>query len=108
MPQPPPTTGGRPRQTTATLHLTRKDVDFALGLGKGIIDVDVDMEWVPPGSMPEATAFLDTALPVRAGTSTESVETAETTNKVGAALQAAAEGPDGIRDAVKAGQATGV
>ncbi|KAH6909596.1 ptenb protein [Coprinopsis sp. MPI-PUGE-AT-0042] len=100
MPQPPPTTEGRPRQTTATLHLTRKDIDFALGLGKGIIDVDVNMEW--------PTAFLDAALPVRAGTSAESVETAVTTNKLGAALQAASEGTDGIRDAVKAGQATGV
>ena len=109
MPQPPPSTHGRPRRTTATLHLTRKDIDFALGLGKGIVDVEVEMEWVAPGDpLAEVTADLDAALPVRAGASVDSVETAEATNKLGATLQAAAEGTDGLRDAVKVGQATGI
>ena len=37
-----------PRQTgreTATLKLTRQEVDFALGVGSHIVDVEVNLEW---------------------------------------------------------------
>lgn len=30
-----------------TLHLTRKELDFPVGVGANLIDVDVSMEWCP-------------------------------------------------------------
>jgi len=34
--------------TKTTFLLTRKDLDFPLGLGSAIIDVEIEMEWVVP------------------------------------------------------------
>ncbi|KIM42319.1 hypothetical protein M413DRAFT_27108 [Hebeloma cylindrosporum] len=49
MPQPPPSPGSPPSTTTkTTLLLTRKELDFPLGLGSAIIDVEIEMEWVVP------------------------------------------------------------
>jgi phosphatidylinositol-3,4,5-trisphosphate 3-phosphatase/dual-specificity protein phosphatase PTEN len=37
--------------TKTTFLLTRKDLDFPLGLGSAIIDVEMEMEWlVPPAA----------------------------------------------------------
>jgi len=53
MSQPPPSPGLSPPSTTSTptqttFLLTRKDLDFPLGLGSAIIDVEIEMEWVVP------------------------------------------------------------
>lgn len=53
MPQPPPSPGPLPSSSTTapiktTFLLTRKDLDFPLGLGSAIIDVEIAMEWVVP------------------------------------------------------------
>lgn len=50
MPQPPPSPGPPPSSTPTrtTFLLTRKDLDFPLGLGSAIIDVEIEMEWVVP------------------------------------------------------------
>jgi len=53
MPQPPHSRGLSPPSTTSTptkttFLLTRKDLDFPLGLGSAIIDVEIEMEWVVP------------------------------------------------------------
>ncbi|GJJ07172.1 hypothetical protein Clacol_001372 [Clathrus columnatus] len=44
MPQPPPSEG-----SASPVHwlLTRKDVDFPLGIGASIVDIDLEMSWVP-------------------------------------------------------------
>ncbi|KAJ3517517.1 hypothetical protein NLJ89_g463 [Agrocybe chaxingu] len=48
MHQPPPTASTTPSSESlkSTLRLTRKELDFPLGLGSSIIDVDIEMEWV--------------------------------------------------------------
>jgi len=55
MPQPPPSCGLSPPSTMSTptkttFLLTRKDLDFPLGLGSAIIDVEIELEWVPPAA----------------------------------------------------------
>ena len=50
MSPPPSSTSSSPSKTKATFHLTRKDLDFPLGLGTAIVDVNSDMEWVEPPS----------------------------------------------------------
>ncbi|OCH93345.1 phosphatases II [Obba rivulosa] len=40
---PHPRTAGQ----TATLHLSKAEIDFPLGIGSGIIEVEVSMEWLP-------------------------------------------------------------
>ncbi|KAJ6499724.1 phosphatases II [Mycena vitilis] len=44
MPQPPPT--GTSPQAPAKFTLTRKEVDFPLGVGSALIDVEIEMEWL--------------------------------------------------------------
>ncbi|KAF8507851.1 hypothetical protein BU17DRAFT_78047 [Hysterangium stoloniferum] len=46
MPQPPPS---RTENAGASVHwrLGRRDVDFPLGIGTWIVDIDVEMAWVP-------------------------------------------------------------
>ncbi|KAL0069598.1 Telomerase protein component 1 [Marasmius tenuissimus] len=44
MPQPPPT-NGHPSEPT-TIKLTRKELDFPLGVGSSIVDVEITLEWV--------------------------------------------------------------
>ncbi|KAL1739279.1 hypothetical protein HDZ31DRAFT_69101 [Schizophyllum fasciatum] len=50
MPQPPPGAGTAPDATPSktTLHLTRKEIDFPIGIGEHLVDVDIDMEWLRP------------------------------------------------------------
>jgi len=50
MPQPPPSPSPPPAAPPikTTFLLTRKDLDFPLGLGSAIIDVELEMEWVVP------------------------------------------------------------
>lgn len=45
MPQPPPSA----ETPTTPVHwlLSRKDVDFPIGFGAWIVDIDVEMSWVP-------------------------------------------------------------
>ncbi|TFK20642.1 hypothetical protein FA15DRAFT_646688 [Coprinopsis marcescibilis] len=113
MPQPPPTSTSATTQNadkstlSTTFHLNRKDLDFALGLGSSIIDVDVDMEWVVPGTNLEGGigGQLDASLPVQAGDRADSVEDR---GIVASALQAATQGGQGVRDALRVGQASGV
>ncbi|KAL0578887.1 Telomerase protein component 1 [Marasmius crinis-equi] len=45
MPQPPPSNGNTPPEPTK-LKLTRKDIDFPLGVGSSIIDVEISLEWL--------------------------------------------------------------
>lgn len=49
MPQPPPSsdsTQPQPSSTTSKLVLTRKELDFPLGVGSYIIDVEITLEWL--------------------------------------------------------------
>ncbi|KAI0646393.1 phosphatases II [Trametes meyenii] len=68
----------------ATLVLTRKEVDFPVGIGSSILDVGVSMEWCS-----EAADVVSP--PARQG-SAESVEGQGEPTSVAAALQAAASG----------------
>ncbi|TRM68147.1 hypothetical protein BD626DRAFT_424809 [Schizophyllum amplum] len=50
MPQPPPGVGS-PKDITpsrTTMHLTRKELDFPIGIGEHVLDVEIDMEWLRP------------------------------------------------------------
>jgi phosphatidylinositol-3,4,5-trisphosphate 3-phosphatase and dual-specificity protein phosphatase PTEN len=48
MTHPPPGngSGNGNGNNKATFHLTRKDMDFPLGVGSLIVDMDVSLEWV--------------------------------------------------------------
>jgi phosphatidylinositol-3,4,5-trisphosphate 3-phosphatase and dual-specificity protein phosphatase PTEN len=53
--------------TPVTFHLTRKEIDFPLGIGSNIIDVEVTMKWcaesadvLSPPSRQESTKSGDT------------------------------------------------
>lgn len=45
MPQPPPTSASQQSHTTHFV-LARKELDFALGAGASIIDVDIALDWI--------------------------------------------------------------
>ena len=49
MSQPPPGTSDDIPQS-AHIHLSHKDVDFPLGIGAWIVDIDIEMGWVAVGS----------------------------------------------------------
>jgi hypothetical protein len=49
MPQPPPTTLSEVPPLTQW-KLTRKELDFPIGIGSWIIDVDIQMTWLPLGT----------------------------------------------------------
>jgi phosphatidylinositol-3,4,5-trisphosphate 3-phosphatase/dual-specificity protein phosphatase PTEN len=112
MPQPPPssttTDSASSRKHTATLHLTRKDLDFPLGLGTAIVDVDIDMEWVPS----TVSGGLDARAAKIASTSSNSIDSsgAGIGTKIGQAFAGGlgANAGVGLREAVEVGQATGV
>jgi phosphatidylinositol-3,4,5-trisphosphate 3-phosphatase and dual-specificity protein phosphatase PTEN len=59
MPQPLPRTADDVPQS-AHLRLSRKDVDFPLGLGSWIVDIDIEMAWVAVGG--EGEALLQSGL----------------------------------------------
>jgi len=46
MPQPPPQTAS---EVPAPIHfkLTRKEIDFPVGIGSWIVDLDIEMQWLP-------------------------------------------------------------
>ncbi|KAK0210590.1 hypothetical protein DFS33DRAFT_1294191 [Desarmillaria ectypa] len=46
MPPPPSTSNARDVPTALTFRLTRKDLDFPLGIGSSILDVEVALEWL--------------------------------------------------------------
>lgn len=47
MPQPPPSKSVETLTTPVHWLLSRKDVDFPVGFGAWIVDVDVEMSWIP-------------------------------------------------------------
>jgi len=47
----------QPKETTK-LVLTRKEIDFALGVGSAIVDVEISMEWLKETDT-EEVALLD-------------------------------------------------
>lgn len=75
----------RVTEQPATLVLLRKELDFPLGIGSGIVDVEVTMEWCseaadvgsPPSreDSPEPAGFAATLQAVAAGDVSEAVET---------------------------------
>ncbi|KAJ7151115.1 phosphatases II [Mycena filopes] len=92
MPQPPPTNGGTPPPATK-FTLTRKEVDFPLGVGSALVDVEIEMEWLrgadsegvqPParqtsadseeGAMGEPAGIAATIEAVTAGNIADAVE----------------------------------
>ncbi|KAK0503091.1 hypothetical protein EDD18DRAFT_1136342 [Armillaria luteobubalina] len=46
MPPPPSTSDSRDAPTVSTFRLARKDLDFPLGIGSSILDVEVALEWL--------------------------------------------------------------
>ncbi|KII91188.1 hypothetical protein PLICRDRAFT_156068 [Plicaturopsis crispa FD-325 SS-3] len=97
MPHPPPES---PSSTPTKLQLTRKDVDFPIGLGSGIIDIEIAMEWCP-----EANAVQP---PARQSSEELNVEgSAEPGGGLAATLQAVAAGAgtETVGDAVHTKQA---
>jgi len=66
-----------PSSTTTLLTLTRKEIDFPIGIGHEIIDVNVSLEW-----MPESDTVTDAVLQPAVIQSVEAqrVEDAKTEN----------------------------
>lgn len=105
MPQPPPTaspdsatptTQSTTSPTKTTFTLTRKDVDFPLGLGSSIIDVDIEMEWVRPTSGSGAQTSVEPPVCAHTGDLKTGVDVdPEGNNAVSAILQAVVAGADG-------------
>jgi len=60
MPQPPPQTAA---EVPAPIHLklTRKEIDFPLGIGSWIVDLDIEMQWLPLNSKVSPPARQTTA-----------------------------------------------
>jgi phosphatidylinositol-3,4,5-trisphosphate 3-phosphatase/dual-specificity protein phosphatase PTEN len=46
MPHPPPTVQDAHGAMAQTIRFSRKEVDFSIGLGAGIVDVEISLEWV--------------------------------------------------------------
>jgi len=95
-----------PRTTKTTFHLTRKELDFPVGIGSAILDVDVEMEWIVP------SAGDTTEPPVRARTEDSQIGTESEPAQTGllaAAVQTAVGGGNeevgsGLREAVETQQ----
>ncbi|KDR72555.1 hypothetical protein GALMADRAFT_252686 [Galerina marginata CBS 339.88] len=146
MPQPPPSISSpsssnpsspspnSPSSLKSTFLLTRKDLDFPLGIGSGIIDVEIEMEWVTspspagsptfvssplsrsttqvPAAASAALSELEPPLRARTGDSQSSAEPEQ--SGLGAAVQVVLGGGEGegegvgegvsLRQAVEAGQ----
>jgi len=138
MPQPPPTSAFSatsptgPTTLKSTVTLMRKDIDFPLGIGSDIIDVEIEMEWVVPPPAPanaDAPSATDPSAakvpidgeivepPLRARTEDSKIGTEPDPDPTGiaAAVQAAVSGgargedveglgPVGLREAVEVKQ----
>lgn len=87
MPQPPPASPASTSETKTTFVLTRKEVDFLIGLGQGFVDVAITLEWVTP-----ADTDAGQEAPPRAPTG-ESLD-ADLGGGVAAAVQAVVAGGD--------------
>lgn len=89
-----------PRQTgqqTATLRLTRQEVDFALGIGSNIVDLEVNLEW--------CSESADVMSPPERQTSIESREGKGEPAGIAATLEAVAAGNvSGIVEAKQAAE----
>ncbi|KAF9068857.1 hypothetical protein BDP27DRAFT_1383426 [Rhodocollybia butyracea] len=100
MPQPPPSLGGsqsQPSSLTTKLTLKRKEIDFALGVGGSIIDVEISLEWLKESEIEavQPPARMDTSEEATIGDSAEPAGLA-------AALEAVAAG--NVVEAVEAKQ----
>jgi phosphatidylinositol-3,4,5-trisphosphate 3-phosphatase/dual-specificity protein phosphatase PTEN len=110
--------GGATPAPKSTFTLTRKEIDFPIGLGSAIVDFAIDMEWVPATSPAVAQSAGSSTLahgepkaPVHAGT-TDSDEPGQTglaaavQAVVGGGRKSAVEGMGqvGLREAVEAKQ----
>lgn len=80
----------------STLTLTRKEIDFPIGLGSAIVDFSIDMEWIARTSSAFGQAagvgdraHIEPSAPVHAG-STDSEEPGQT--GISAAVQAVVGG----------------
>ncbi|KAJ7145364.1 phosphatases II [Mycena crocata] len=98
MPQPPPTGSEQPQRTTFTL--TRKEVDFPLGVGSALLDVAIEMEWLQ-------TTDGEAVQPPARQTSADSEKegTAEPAPGGIAATVEAAVGGGNLKDIIEAKQA---
>lgn len=105
MPQPPPSTstGGQPSPTI--FKLEHKDIDFAIGIGGDILDVEVTMEWIPsPGGLGDGSEAAQPPSRVGSGEEIEATAGAGAGVAAAAALHAAGKGVD-IGEVVEATQA---
>lgn len=115
MPHPIPSSGpaaatGEPSSQTTHFKLTRKEIDFAVGVGTHIVDVDVELQWVTPN---EPAAVLEppqltTSPSPEASTPLDVVDgegSGVTGNTAIVALQALVGGSD-VKEAVEAAKAT--
>lgn len=116
MPQPPPfpspafSAPSPSPSSSQTMHLvlTRKELDFPLGAGSALIDVDVTLEWVAPGlgkprelQPPKAQTSQDSSQ----GVGGEPDTSVGPTGVIAAGLQAAVSNATG-REAVEVVQAS--
>ncbi|KAJ7787158.1 phosphatases II [Mycena olivaceomarginata] len=95
MPQPPPN-GSTPQQPPTKFTLKRKEVDFPLGVGSALIDVEMEMEWL-------RTTDSEAVQPPARQTSEESAE-GEKGEPAGIAATVEAIAGGNIADAIEAKQ----
>ena len=76
--------------------LTRKELDFPVGLGSGIVDVEIEMEWIPPPSSEPIGVDVEPPTPLS--------ETGEEPAVRGLDAVQAVLGGEGVREAVKVRQ----
>ncbi|KAH9477617.1 Phosphatidylinositol 3,4,5-trisphosphate 3-phosphatase and dual-specificity protein phosphatase PTEN [Psilocybe cubensis] len=102
MSQPPPSSTSTekvdPTILKANMTLSRKDIDFPLGVGSAIIDIDIQMEWAMPSPpSPSAVDISNLEPPLRTRTEDSKIGTDPEPEQSGlaAALQAIV-GSDGM------------
>ncbi|KAK0197271.1 hypothetical protein F5146DRAFT_1014777 [Armillaria mellea] len=61
MPPPPSTSDSHDAPTVSTFRFTRKDLDFPLGIGSSILDVEVALEWVSESDAAAVQPFTRTS-----------------------------------------------
>ncbi|KAK0240302.1 phosphatases II [Armillaria nabsnona] len=61
MPPPPSTSDARDAPTVSTFRLTRKDLDFPLGIGSSILDMEVTLEWLSESDAEAVQPFTRTS-----------------------------------------------
>ena len=107
---PPPRSADDPSQTGPfTFTLTRKEIDFAVGAGSALVDVEISMEWVRPSKTKDGRE--KEVQPPKTQTSADSAKgvggepgTGDVAGKIVAGVEAAVEGVSG-REAVEVAQA---